>query len=138
MTTEHKLIDETLNRTMIVKVELPSGMRVNLQQIGFFLSRVEQMMYFTFDPCSNTLTFFVNVPSNMFGKMICFEWCLERLSTIVNWSMIPIRVYDYIQQETQLVHLEKLQFEPKLLGFSFVQAVHQARPSLEQIFAKKM
>lgn len=96
------------------------------------------MMYFTFDPCTNTLTFFINVPSNMFGKMICFDWCLERLSTVINWSSIPIRVYDYLQQETQLIHLEKVQFEPKLLGYSFIQAVHQARPSVEKLVHKQM
>jgi len=130
---EKKSIPENLNRTMVVELELPSGTRINVRQIGFFLSRIEQVMYFTYEPCGNKLIFVLNVPSTVFGKPICLEWSLERLSTVMNWSPIQIRVYDYLEQEIQLVQLFPIQFQPTLLGYSFVDAVHKARPSLESL-----
>jgi len=122
---------DNFNRTMVVEVELPSGTRVNMRQLGFFLSRVEYMMYFTYEPCGHKLIFFLNVPSTMFGKSVCFDWCLERLSTVMMWSPIQIRVFDYLDQETQLVQLIPIEFKPNLIGYSFVEAVHKARPTLQ-------
>jgi hypothetical protein len=90
-------------------------------------------MYFTYDPCGNKLIFFLNIPSTVFGKPICLEWALERLSTVVTWSPIQIRVYDYLEQETQLAQLFPIQFQPNVLGYSFIEAVHQARPTLESL-----
>jgi len=132
-TTEQKLVTSNFNRTMVVEVELPSGTRINLRQIGFFLSHVENMMYFTYEPCGNKLFFFLNVPSTLFNKQMCFEWCLERLSTVISWSPVKVRTYDYLQQETQLIKLIPIQFQPNVLGYSFIEAVHQARPPLESL-----
>jgi len=132
-TNEQKLVEDKVNRTMIVEIELPSGTRVNVRQIGFFLSRVAEMMYFTYNPCENKLVFFINVPSTMFGKPVCFEWCLERLSSVMNYSPIQVRVYDYLQRETQLVQSIPTDFQPQLLGYSFIEAIHRARPSLDTL-----
>jgi hypothetical protein len=109
------------------------GTRINVRQIGFFLSRIEQVMYFTYDTHCNKLIFFLNVPSTVFGKPICLEWCLERLSTVITWSPIQIRVYDYLDQETQLIQLFPVEFQPKVLGYSYVDAIHKARPSMESL-----
>jgi len=108
-------------------------MRINERQIGFFLSRVESVMYFTYEPYGNKLIFFINVPSTGFGKETCLDWCLERLSTVVTWAPIKVRTYDYLQPETQLVQLIPIQFQPALLGYQFVDAVHKARPTLESL-----
>jgi hypothetical protein len=121
------------NRTMVVELILPSGMRINERQIGFFLSRVEHVMYFTYEPCSGKLSIFINVPSMMFGKEICFDWCLERLSTVFKWSPMYVRVYDYLRPDIYLVKLFPFQFQPSVLGYSFVDAVHKARPTLESL-----
>jgi hypothetical protein len=109
------------------------GTRVNIRQVGFFLSHVPEVMYFTYEPCGHKLIFFVNVPSTAYGKTICLEWCLERLSSVISWSPIEIRVYDYLQQETQFVQLVPIDFQPNLLGYSFIEAIHKARPSLDQL-----
>jgi len=130
---DQQLAKDTFNRTVVVEVQLPTGMRINLRQIGFFLSRVPEMMYFTFDTRVNRLNFFLTVPSTMYGKDICFNWCLERLSIVEQWSPIRIRVYDYLQPESQLVRLMPVEFQPKLLGYSYVDAVHKARPTPEQL-----
>jgi hypothetical protein len=127
------LAKENFNRTIVVEVKVPSGMRLNLRQIGFFLSRVEEVMYFTYNERCDIIYFYINVPSTVYGKLICFEWCLERLSTIMSWTPIYVRVYDYLQQETQLVRLVPLQLQPSLLGWSYVEAVHKARPSRDKI-----
>jgi len=139
-TADQKFVTSNFNRTMVVEVELPSGTRINMRQIGFLLSRIENVMYFTYEPCGNKLFFFLNVPSTMFNKPICLEWCLERLSTIVSWSPVTVRTYDYLQQETQLVQLIPIEFQPKLMGYSYVEAVQKARPSLETMtkFQKPM
>jgi hypothetical protein len=128
-----KLAKDTVNRTVIVEVQIPSGVRINLRQIGFMLSQVPEAMYFTFSQRTNKLNFFVNVPSTVYGKPICLEWCFERLSFVTQWAPIQIRAYDYLQPETELVRLVPIQFQPNLLGYSFVDAVHKARPTLEQI-----
>jgi hypothetical protein len=132
-TKDQQLAKNTFNRTMIVEVQIPSGMRINLRQVGFFLSRVPEAMYFTFDRRCNKINFFLNVPSTMYGKPICLEWCLERLSFVSSWAPIQVRAYDYLQQEVQLVRLMPIQLQPNLLGFSFVDAVHKARPTAEQL-----
>jgi hypothetical protein len=125
--------NNNFNRTIIVAVQLPSGFRLNLRQIGFFLSQVPEVVYFTMNEHLNTINFFLNVPSTVYGKQICFPWCLERLSVVTSWAPIQIRVYDYLQQETQLVRLFPVQFQPNLLGYSFVDAVHKNRPTIEQL-----
>jgi len=130
---DKKLATDEFNRTMVVEVELPSGTRINERQIGFFLSRVPQVMYFTYEPCSNKLVFFINVPPTMFNKQVCFEWCLERLSWVNMWSPIEMRVYDYLQRETELVQFVPIQFQPNLIGYPYVEAVMKARPSLETV-----
>lgn len=86
-------------------------------------------MYFTYEPCGNKLIFFVNVPSMMFEKSICLEWMLERLSTVITWSPIEIRVYDYLQPDIQFIERYPVQFQPNLLGYSFVEAMEKARPN---------
>jgi hypothetical protein len=130
---DHLLAKDSFNRTVIVEVQLPSGMRMNLRQIGFFLSRVPNAMYFTYHELANTINFFLNVPSTVFGKPICLEWPLERLSWVTSWAPVHIRAYDYLQQDYQLIRLMPVQLQPNLLGYSFVDAVHKARPSLEQL-----
>jgi len=130
---DQQLAKDTFNRTVVVEVKIPSGMRLNMRQIGFFLSRVEEVMYFTYNERCDTIYFFINVPSTVYGRPICFEWCLERLSTIMSWTPIHVRVYDYLQQETQLARLIPIQLQPSLLGWSYVDAVHKARPSLDKL-----
>jgi len=130
---DRKLVTDNFNRTMVVEVELPSGTRINPRQMGFFLSRVKEVKEFTYEPYSNKVFFFLNVPSTVFGKPICLEWCLERLSTVVTWSPIKIRAYDYLRQEIHLTKLIPIEFQPELLGYSYIEAVHQARPSLESL-----
>jgi len=130
---DQQLAKDVFNRTVVVEVQLPSGVRLNLRQIGFFLSRVPEAMYFTFNEHANKINFFLNVPSTSNGKQICLEWCLERLSFVTQWAPIEVRAYDYLQPEYQLIRLVPIQFQPSLLGYSFVEAVQKARPSLEQL-----
>ena len=92
-----------------------------------------EAMYFTFSERANKLNFFVNVPQNLFGKPICLDWCMERLSFVSQWAPTRIRAYDYLQSDFELVRLLPIQFQPNALGYSFVEAVHKARPTLEQI-----
>jgi hypothetical protein len=127
------LAKDSFNRTIIVEVQLPSGMRLNLRQIGFFLSRVPEAMYFTFHERANKINFFLNVPSTAFGKQICFKWCLERLSFVTQWAPVQIRAYDYLQRDTELVRLVSIDLKSNLLGYQFVEAVQKNRPTIEQI-----
>lgn len=106
------------------------GTRVNVRQMGFYLSRIPQVMYFTYEPCGNKLIFFVNVPSTMFGKSICLEWMLERLSTVMTWSPIQLRLYDYLEPEMEMIERFPVQFQPNYLGYSFVEAIEKARINL--------
>jgi len=130
---DQRLAKDVFNRTVVVEYQLPSGFRVNLRQVGFFLSRVPEAMYFTFHDESSKINFFFNIPSTVYGKQICFQWCLERLSFVAQWAPIEVRVYDYLQPETALIRLLPIQFQPNLLGYSYVDAVLKARPSLEQL-----
>jgi len=132
-TRDQQLAKNVFNRTVVVAVQLPSGVRLNLRQIGFFLSRIPEAMYFTFNERTNKINFFLNIPSTVYGKPICLEWCLERLSFVTQWAPIKIHAYDYLQPETELARLMPIQFQPNLLGYSFIDAVHKARPSLEQL-----
>jgi len=132
-TKDKQLFKGNFNHTTVVEVELPSGTRINERLIGFLLSRVEEVMYFTYEPCGHKLLFFINVPPTIYGKPVCFEWCLERLSTVIKWAPIEVRVYDYLQQETQLVQLIPFEMQPTLLGYPFVEAVLKAKPSLESM-----
>jgi hypothetical protein len=129
-----QLFKDVVNRTIVVQVQLPSGVRLNLRQIGFFLSRVPEAIFFTHSERANVLNFFINVPSSVYGKPICLEWCFERLSFVTQWAPIRVVAYDYLlPEDSQLARLVPIQFQPSLLGYSFVDAVHKARPSLEQI-----
>jgi len=130
---DQQLAKDTFNRTIVVEVQIPSGMRLNLRQIGFLLSRVPEVMWFTTSEHDNKINFFLNIPSNVYGKPICLEWCLERLSFIKSWAPIQVRAYDYLQPRWQLVRLMPIQFQPSVLGYSFVDAVVKARPALEQL-----
>jgi len=49
------------------------------------------------------------------------------------WSPIEMRVYDYLQRETELVQFVPIQFQPNLIGYPYVEAVMKARPSLETV-----
>jgi hypothetical protein len=130
---DQKLAKDVFNRTIVVEFQLPSGFRVNLRQIGFFLSRVPEAMYFTYNERAHKINFFLNIPSTVYGKPICLPWCLERLSFVTQWAPIEVRAYDYLQPETQLVRLLPIQFQPSLLGYSYVDAVLKARPNMEQL-----
>jgi len=128
-------VKESFNRTIVVEYELPSGTRVNLRQIGFALSRIENMMYFTFDERARTLSFFLNMPQTYYGKPICFSWILERLSYLMSWKSVQVHAYDYLQQDTELQRLFPTEFQPSVAGYTFIDAVHKARPTLEQLAA---
>lgn len=58
---------------------------------------------------------------------------MERLSFVSQWAPIRIRAYDYLTPDYELVRLIPVQFQPNTLGYSFVEAVHKARPTLEQL-----
>jgi len=133
MTKDQQLVKGKFNRTVVVEVELPSGTRINERIIGFFLSRIEEVMYFKYEPCGHKILFFLNVPSTMYGKPVCFDWSLERLSTVNTWAPVEVCCYDYFQQENRLAQLVPIEWQPVLLGYPFVEAVHKARPSLESI-----
>jgi len=127
------LVKDDFNRTVVVEVQIPSGFRLNLRQIGFFLSRIPEAMYFTYSEHANKINFFLNVPSTVYGKPVCLEWCLERLSWVTQWAPIKVRAYDYLQPEVQLVRLVPIQFQPNVLGYSFIEAIHKSRPTMEQL-----
>ena len=99
------------------------------------LSRVENVVYFNFHERANTLNFFLNVPSTVYGKAICLEWFFERLSSVASWAPVQARAYDYLEQDTQFARLFPVQLQPNSLGYSFVDAVHKARPSLDELAA---
>jgi hypothetical protein len=132
---EQKGVKETFNRTVVLEFQLPSGSRVNLRQIGFLMSRVENVMYFTFHERANTLNFFLNIPSTVYGKPICLEWYFERLSFVSSWAPVQARAYDYLEQDCQFARLFPVQLQPNSLGYSFVDAVHKVRPSLDDLAA---
>jgi hypothetical protein len=132
-TQQRQTTKENWNCTVAVEIQLPSGMRVNLRQIGFFVSKVDQVMHFDYNVRCHKLTFFLNVPSNMLGKPICLEWCLERLSQIINYAPIEVRAYEYTRPDMTFSRLIPVQVQPALLGYSFVDAMMKARPTLEQL-----
>jgi len=132
-TRDRQLAKDVFNRTVVVEVQLPSGVRLNLRQIGFFLSRVPEALYFTCNERENKINFFLNVPSTVYGRAICLDWCFERLSFVSQWAPIKIRAYDYLEPESEFIRLVPIQFQPNLLGYSFVEAVHKARPTAEQL-----
>lgn len=132
---EQKNVKENFNRTVVLEFQLPSGSRVNLRQIGFLLSRVENVMYFTFHERENTLNFFFNVPSTVYGKPMCFDWYFERLSFVSSWAPVEARAYDYLEQNIEFARLFPIQIQPNLLGYPFIDAVHKARPSLDELAA---
>jgi hypothetical protein len=129
---QRRNMKENWNSTVAVDVQLPSGMRIGVRQIGFFLSKIEQVMHFTYDVRCNKLTFFISLPMNMFGKPICLDWCLERLSQVINHAPIEVRAYDYTRPEITFSRLIPVQVQPSLLGYSFVDAVMKDRPKAEE------
>ena len=93
-------------------------MRINERQLGFFLSHVPEVMYFTYSPPNHKLYIYINVPKTVSGKSICLEWCLERLSTVMKSASMEVCVYDYLEQERQLVRLFPIQLQPSVPGYS--------------------
>jgi len=69
------------------------------------------------------------------GKQICFDWALERLSSIVNYAPIEIRAYDYVRPDFTISRLIPVQVQPALLGWSYVDAIHKARPNIDAMAA---
>jgi len=130
---QRRPMKENWNHAVSVDVQLPSGMRIGIRQIGFFLSKVENVMHFTHDVRRNKLTFFISIPWNMVGKPICVDWCLERLSHVINHAPIEVRAYDYTRPEITFSRLFPVQVQPSLLGFSFVDAMMKERPKLEEL-----
>lgn len=90
-------------------------------------------MYFTYSERANKINFFLNVPSTAYGRPICLDWCLKRLSFVSQWAPIQIRAYDYLLPEVELVHLLPINFKSNLLGYQFVDAVLKNRPTFEQL-----
>ena len=106
-----------------------------MRQLGFVLSQIENMIYFTFDERLHMLNFFINMPQTSYGKPLCFEWIFERLSHVISWTPIQVHAYDYLQQDTELTRLFPVQIQPNVAGYTFVDAVHKVRPSLEELAA---
>ena len=90
-------------------------------------------MYFTFDERARSLNFFINMPQSHYGKAICFDWIMERLSYLISWKSVQVHAYDYLQQDTELQRLFPTKFEPSVAGYDFITAVHKDRPSMEQL-----
>jgi len=90
-------------------------------------------MHFNFHRRWNKLSIFLNVPWANAGKQVCFDWALERLSSVVNYAPIEIRAYDYVQPDYTMSRLVPVQIQPALLGYSFVDAVHKARPKIDSL-----
>jgi hypothetical protein len=124
---------ENVNNTIVVDIQLPSGMRINLRQLGFFLGKTREVMHFTYHHRWHKLSVFLNCPWDHSGQEICFDWGLERLSNIVNYAPIEVRAYDYVQPDVNCSRLIPVQIQPALLGYSYVDAIHKARPSLENL-----
>jgi len=123
------------NNTVVLEIHLPSAMRINLRQLGFFLGKTPEVMHFNFHERWNKLNVFLNVPMMSAGKQICFDWALERLSSIVNYAPIEIRAYDYVRPDFTISRLIPVQVQPALLGWSYVDAIHKARPNIDAMAA---
>jgi hypothetical protein len=91
-------------------------MRIDEHQLGTSLGHVPEVMYFTYEPCDHKLHIFINVPTTLFGKPIGLEWCFERLSTVIKWAPMEVRVYDYLQQEHQVVYPFPTQLKPSVIN----------------------
>lgn len=48
----------------------------------------------------------------------------------MNWSPIEVRVSDYLQQDNSLVRLIPIEFQPRLIGYPFIEAMHNVTPAL--------
>ena len=94
-------------------------MRINEHQLGCFLGKVSEVMCFTYSPLNHKLHIYINVPTTAFGKSICLKWCLERLSTVMKRTSMEVRVFDYHQQERQLIRLFPIHLQPSVSGHSF-------------------
>jgi hypothetical protein len=94
-------------------------MRINERQLGFFLSHVPEVMYFTYSPPNHKLYIYINVSKTVSGISICLEWCLERLSTVMKSASMEVCVYDYLEQERQLVRLFPIELKPPVPEYSF-------------------
>jgi len=130
---DQQLAKNDFNRSIVVEMMIPSGMRINERQLGFFLSHMPEVMDFTYEPCGQKLSIFLNIPSSAFGKSICLEWALQRLSTVMKMAPMEVRVFDYLRPEIQLIRRVPMELQPAVLGYSYVDAVHKARPNMEQI-----
>jgi len=67
-TQRHYALKDNFNSTVVVEVQLPSGMRINLRQIGFFLSKVEHVMHFMYKKHTNKLVFLPQCANNSFWQ----------------------------------------------------------------------
>jgi len=128
-----KFATDAFNRTIVVEIQLPSGVRINFRQLGFLVTRVPEVVYFTYDERLQRISFFLNIPQTVNGKQICFEWMFQRLSTVTQWAPITVRAYDYLRPEIHLVNLIPVEFTPNVIGYSFVDAVHEKQPTVEQL-----
>jgi hypothetical protein len=66
-------------------------MRINHHQSGCCFSDVPVVMSVSYEACGHKLNFFLNVSSAVFGKSICLEWYLERLSTVMKWAPMEVQ-----------------------------------------------
>jgi hypothetical protein len=86
-------------------------MCIDHHQLGICSNRVPEVLSFTYEPCGHKLNFLLNVPSAVFGKSICLKWRLERLSTVMKWAPMEVRVYDYLRPDIQLARLFPIQLK---------------------------
>jgi hypothetical protein len=129
---DQQLAKDEFSRSIVMEAVIPSGMRVNERQINFLLSHVPEVMSMSYEMWGQRLRFFLNIPSTVYGKPICLDWALQRLSTVMNWAPMEVRVYDYLRPENALVRLFPWDLQPVAVGYTWVDAVHKARPSMEQ------
>ncbi|CAF1158418.1 unnamed protein product, partial [Didymodactylos carnosus] len=111
-----------VNSILIVEVQLPSGTRVNLRQIGFFAERYSQLVYYYYRRHRHTMVFCVQFPieQQSQSKPLCMEWSVERLSTVINQQAVEVRAYDYLTAEICSKKLYNVvdAIQPQLLGYS--------------------
>jgi len=122
-----------VNSTVVIEVQLPSGTRVNLRQIGFFAERYSQLVYFYYRHHRHTMVFFVQLPVEQQSKPWCMEWPIERLSTVINQQAVEVRAYDYLKPEICYKKLFNVvdAIQPQLLGYEYVERFLQSRPDIK-------
>ncbi|CAF0859596.1 unnamed protein product [Didymodactylos carnosus] len=124
-----------VNSTLVVEVELPSGTRVNLRQISFFVQRYNQIVYYYYRRHRHTMVFFVQCPIGQQSKEMCMEWPIERLSTVINQQPIEVRAYDYLKPEICSRKLFNVvdAIKPQALGYEYVKFFLQSRPDIKSV-----